>query len=50
VDTWRIYAYQAGISPTNIEDSKRMAFDRAHKALVNADIVKSHNEYRWLPE
>ena len=32
VDTWRRYAYQAGISPTNTEDSNRMAFDRAHKA------------------
>jgi hypothetical protein len=50
VDTWRLYAYQAGISPTNTEDSNRMAFNRAHKALVNADTVKAHNEYRWLPD
>ena len=50
VDTWRTYAYQAGISPTNTEDSNRMAFNRAHKALVNADLVKAHNEYRWLPD
>jgi hypothetical protein len=27
-----------------------MAFNRAHKALVNADLVKAHNEYRWLPD
>ena len=50
VDTWRRYAYQAGISPTNTEDSNRMAFNRAHKALVNADLVKAHNEYRWPPD
>ena len=50
VDTWRTYAYQAGISPTNTEDSNRMAFNRAHKALINADLVKAHNEYRWLPD
>jgi hypothetical protein len=50
VDTWRTYAYQAGISPTNTEDSKRVAFDRAHRALVNGAIVNAHNEYRWLPD
>jgi hypothetical protein len=44
VDTWRRYAYQAGISPTNTEDSNRMAFNRAHSALVNADVVRAHNE------
>ena len=47
VDTWRTYAY---LSPTNTEDSNRMAFNRAHKALVDADLVKAHNEYRWPPD
>jgi hypothetical protein len=50
VDTWRTYAYQAGISPTNTEDSNRMAFNRAHSALVNDGHVLAHNEYRWLPD
>jgi hypothetical protein len=49
VDTWRTYAYQAGISPTNTEDSNRVAFNRAHKSLVDAGHVMAHNEYRWLP-
>jgi hypothetical protein len=50
VDTWRRYAYQAGISPKNTEDSNRVAFDRAHRALINQDIVHAHNEYRWVLE
>jgi hypothetical protein len=49
VDAWRTYAYQAGISPTNSEDSNRVAFNRAHKALVDGGQVLAHNEYRWLP-
>jgi hypothetical protein len=50
VDTWRTYAYQAGISAKNTEDSKRVAFNRAHRALIEGGHVLAHNEYRWLPD
>jgi len=50
VDQWRTYAYQGGISDANTEAANRMAFGRAHKALVDGGFVLAHNEYRWLPE
>jgi AAA domain len=50
VETWRTYAYLSGISDSNETDAKRMAFKRAHGALVNGGYVKAHDDYRWIGE
>jgi hypothetical protein len=50
VETWRTYAYQSGISDSDDPDARRVAFSRAHKALVDSGHVQAHNEYRWLSE
>jgi hypothetical protein len=50
VDTWRTYAYRAGISDTDNDDARRVAFSRAHKALVDGNHVQAWGEYRWLAE
>jgi hypothetical protein len=47
VETWRTYAYQSGISDTDDPDARRMAFKRAHKALVDGGHVGAWGDYRW---
>jgi AAA domain len=47
VDQWRTYAYQLGISDTADPDARRMAFKRAHEALVAGKYIAAWNEYRW---
>ena len=50
VDTWRTFAYQAGISDTDNDNARRVAFSRAHRTLVDGNHVQAWGEYRWLSE
>jgi hypothetical protein len=47
VDQWRAYAYQSGISDTDTVDAKRVAFKRAHDALVAGKHVSAWADHRW---
>jgi hypothetical protein len=48
VDQWRTYAYQSGISDTDNDDARRMAFKRAHATLIGGKHVIAWDNYRWL--
>ena len=47
VDQWRTYAYQSGISDTDNDDARRMAFKRAHATLIGGKHVVAWDNYRW---
>ena len=47
VERWRTYAYQSGISDTADPDAPRMAFKRAHEALIAGKHVVAWGDYRW---
>ncbi len=48
-DAWRQESYLAGIAESDAAaDSKRRGFNRARAALIDADLVGTHDAFVWL--
>ena len=47
VEVWKEYCYKLGISSAATGDAKRMAFNRAKKALIAEDVVGIWEEHVW---
>lgn len=48
VETWRTYAYKHGVSGSDEPRARRLAFQRAHEALVADRHVGMWEPYAWL--
>jgi hypothetical protein len=45
---WRKYAYDMGISSSDEDRAKQLAFSRAHEALIAEGVVGAWEDHRWL--
>ena len=50
VETWRLYAYRAGISDADTTDARRKAFQTARIALLKKDLVGITEPFAWALE
>ena len=48
IELWRAYSMHKTISEGEKEDSKRKAFQRSAKSLIEKNIVSKWNDYVWL--
>jgi AAA domain len=48
VETWRAYAYQASISESDKQDTRKRAFARAAEKLQAANLIGIWGDYVWI--
>jgi hypothetical protein len=48
VETWRTYAYQASISESDKQDTRKRAFARAAEKLQAANLIGIWGDYVWI--
>lgn len=49
-DQWRQAAYDAGVSPSDKQDTRRRAFNRCRDELLEANKVRCHEGRFWIPK
>ena len=48
-DQWREAAYEAGVSSSAVQDTRRRAFNRCRDELAEAGKVSTHEGRFWIP-
>ena len=49
-DQWRQAAYDAGISTSTVQDTRKKAFNRCRNDLITAGAVSTHEGRYWIPK